>query len=129
MHRWNSFAAATSILGGAGRLSSGTLGLLLGLAFGIDFVDNGLNASLGHHLSDIAGLDDAKLNVLLGLDHLEQSLDSQAHGGLLVHAGSVLFLHVLAKLLRLLANSRSFPLTNGARWLGLEEDWPSIAEA
>ena len=110
-------------------VSRSALFLLLCLLLGNDLGDDSLDARLRYLLTDVTSLDNAQLNVLLGLDDLEESLDGEPHRRLLVHAIGVLVLQELTELLRLLPDRRSFPLSDGAGWLSLEELRLSIVEA
>ena len=105
------------------------LGLFLSFLLSINFIDDSLNAGRGNHFRHVAGLNHAKLDVLLGFDDLQERLDRQSHRSLLVHAIGVLVLQELAQLLRFLSNCTGLPLTHSSRWLGLVQGWNSINEA
>mmetsp|Transcript_37848 Transcript_37848/g.46059 ORF Transcript_37848/g.46059 Transcript_37848/m.46059 type:complete len:277 (+) Transcript_37848:57-887(+) len=108
---------------------TGTLLLFFSLSLGVNLSDDGLDAGLADHLADVAGLDDAQLDILLRLDHLEESLDRQPHRCLLILPFSILALQELTKLLGLLTDGASFPLTDGTRGLSLEQLGLAISEA
>ena len=109
-------------------MSGSTLLLLFGLLLSDDFCNNSLNTGLRYHLGDVTSLDDAKLDILLRLNDLEKSLNCKPHGGLLVHAISVLAFQELAKLLGLLTDSGCLPLAECTRWLSLVELGLAIEE-